>query len=52
MGHNQFNVILFIKKEGVIMNANFKKYKVLVFDLDGTLLNNNHEITSLTLKFF
>ncbi|AHH04989.1 Pyridoxal phosphate phosphatase YigL [Borrelia miyamotoi] len=50
MGHNQFNVILFIKKEGVIMNANFKKYKVLVFDLDGTLLNNNHEITSLTLK--
>ncbi|AHH10590.1 Cof-type HAD-IIB family hydrolase [Borrelia coriaceae] len=32
------------------MNANYKKYKMLVFDLDGTLLNNNHEISSLTLK--
>ncbi|AAX16929.1 Cof-type HAD-IIB family hydrolase [Borrelia hermsii] len=32
------------------MNANYKKYKMLVFDLDGTLLNNDHEITPLTLK--
>ena len=27
-----------------------KKYKMLVFDLDGTLLNNEHKITPLTLK--
>ncbi|WPM05897.1 Cof-type HAD-IIB family hydrolase [Borreliella sinica] len=32
------------------MNSNYKKYKMLVFDLDGTLLNNNHEITPLTFK--
>ncbi|BDU62904.1 hydrolase [Candidatus Borrelia fainii] len=32
------------------MNANYEKYKMLVFDLDGTLLNNNHEIAPLTLK--
>ncbi|WP_221037748.1 Cof-type HAD-IIB family hydrolase [Borrelia sp. HM] len=32
------------------MNANYQKYKMLVFDLDGTLLNNNHKITPLTLK--
>ncbi|OJH15285.1 hydrolase [Borreliella bissettiae] len=32
------------------MNSNYKRYKMLVFDLDGTLLNNNHEITFLTLE--
>ncbi|APS98620.1 hydrolase [Borreliella mayonii] len=32
------------------MNSNYKRYKMLVFDLDGTLLNDNHEITFLTLK--
>lgn len=32
------------------MNSNYKRYKMLVFDLDGTLLNNNHEIAFLTLE--
>ncbi|AWG42796.1 Cof-type HAD-IIB family hydrolase [Candidatus Borreliella tachyglossi] len=32
------------------MNSNYKKYKMLVFDLDGTLLNSRHAITPLTLK--
>ncbi|WP_301409702.1 Cof-type HAD-IIB family hydrolase [Borreliella tanukii] len=32
------------------MNSNYKRYKMLVFDLDGTLLNNSHEISFLTLK--
>ncbi|WP_029362310.1 Cof-type HAD-IIB family hydrolase [Borreliella garinii] len=32
------------------MNSNYKRYKMLVFDLDGTLLNDNHEITFLTLE--
>ncbi|UER67596.1 Cof-type HAD-IIB family hydrolase [Borrelia sp. BU AG58] len=32
------------------MNSNCMKYKMLVFDLDGTLLNNEHRVTSLTLK--
>ncbi|QFI14544.1 Cof-type HAD-IIB family hydrolase [Borrelia sp. CA_690] len=32
------------------MNSNYKRYKMLVFDLDGTLLNNSHEITFLTLE--
>ncbi|WP_151073518.1 Cof-type HAD-IIB family hydrolase [Borreliella turdi] len=32
------------------MNSNYKKYKMLVFDLDGTLLNNSHEISFLTLE--
>ncbi|UGQ16102.1 Cof-type HAD-IIB family hydrolase [Borrelia sp. RT5S] len=32
------------------MNSNYQKYKMLVFDLDGTLLNNEHRITPLTLK--
>ncbi|APR64879.1 Cof-type HAD-IIB family hydrolase [Borrelia anserina] len=32
------------------MNANYQKYKMLVFDLDGTLLNSSHGITPLTLK--
>nr|BAL46140.1 hydrolase [Borrelia sp. tAG158M] len=32
------------------MNSNYEKYKMLVFDLDGTLLNNEHKITPLTLK--
>ncbi|EEH00892.1 haloacid dehalogenase-like hydrolase [Borreliella finlandensis] len=34
------------------MNSNYKRYKMLVFDLDGTLLNNNHEIAFLTLEVF
>ncbi|WKC75229.1 Cof-type HAD-IIB family hydrolase [Borreliella yangtzensis] len=32
------------------MNSNYKRYKMLVFDLDGTLLNNSHEISFLTLE--
>ncbi|WNY66278.1 Cof-type HAD-IIB family hydrolase [Borreliella andersonii] len=32
------------------MNSNYKRYKMLVFDLDGTLLNDNHEIAFLTLE--
>ncbi|WKC57976.1 Cof-type HAD-IIB family hydrolase [Borrelia sp. P9F1] len=32
------------------MNSNYRKYKMLVFDLDGTLLNNDHRVTPLTLK--
>ncbi|EEF84354.1 Cof-type HAD-IIB family hydrolase [Borreliella spielmanii] len=32
------------------MNSNYERYKILVFDLDGTLLNNNHEISFLTLE--
>ncbi|EOA80224.1 Cof-type HAD-IIB family hydrolase [Borreliella burgdorferi] len=32
------------------MNSNYKRYKMLVFDLDGTLLNNNHEIAFLTFE--
>ncbi len=47
---HKFGMVLFIKKEGIQMNVNYKKYKMLVFDLDGTLLNNNHKITPLTLK--
>ena len=50
MLHKLLHMILFIKKESIIMNANYQKYKMLVFDLDGTLLNNDHKITPLTLK--
>ncbi len=32
------------------MNSNYERYKILVFDLDGTLLNNSHEISFLTLE--
>ncbi|WP_210379956.1 HAD family hydrolase, partial [Borreliella garinii] len=32
------------------MNSNYKRYKMLVFDLDGTLLNSSHEISFLTLE--
>ncbi|WNY68627.1 Cof-type HAD-IIB family hydrolase [Borreliella lusitaniae] len=32
------------------MNSNYKRYKMLGFDLDGTLLNNKHEISFLTLE--
>ncbi|AJA90239.1 hydrolase [Borreliella chilensis] len=32
------------------MNSNYKRYKLLVFDLDGTLLNDSHEISFLTLE--
>lgn len=32
------------------MNSNYERYKILVFDLDGTLLNSNHEISFLTLE--
>ncbi|ACH93365.1 hydrolase [Borrelia duttonii Ly] len=46
----KFDVISFILKEDIAMNANYEKYKMLVFDLDGTLLNSKHEITPLTLK--
>nr|BAI66715.1 hydrolase [Borrelia sp. BF16] len=32
------------------MNFNYEKYKMIVFDLDGTLLNNEHKITPLTFN--